>query len=124
MASDKAVTIPVPLRTASDRRAAERIPAAMPASVDGEAAVTRDLSANGLSFITEQHYAIGAHVEVVVDYLLDGHNYPLACEAEVVRVEPVEQGYRIGARLLPQQQLRDIAVPAASEGSAPSRGAA
>lgn len=124
MASDKAVTIPVPLQAHSERRATGRLTAAMPASVDGAAAVTQDFSASGLSFVTERSYPVGAQVEVVVDYLLDGHNYPLACRAEVVRVEATAQGYRIGARLLPQAGLNDIAVPAEAEGRAPSPGAA
>lgn len=102
MASGK-VHIPVQLRSrASDRRAAERIPAEMPISVDGHGGRTADLSASGLSFIADRPYAVGATVDVVIDYLLDGHQYPLHCQAEVVRVAPTGSGYAVGARLAPQ----------------------
>lgn len=117
MTIDKAVKIPVALRSAGERRGAERFVAAMPVSVDGGAGTTQDLSANGLSFLAERSYAVGAQVDVVIEYLLDGHNYPLACVAEVVRVEPAPGGFRIGARLALDSQLQDVAVPGDAAGA-------
>lgn len=96
------VTIHIPLQTRDDRRRAERIAAEMPMSVDGQAGTTQDLSSSGLSFVAERPYEIGARIDLLIEYLLDGHNYPWHCEAEVVRIEPVEGGWRIGARLAPQ----------------------
>jgi hypothetical protein len=110
--SEKAVTIPVPLHARSNRRGEERFVAAMPVQVDGTAGTTQDLSTNGLSFVTDRHYELGARVQVVIEYLLDGHHYPLECEAEVVRVQAGPDGYTIGARLAPVGELADIAVPA------------
>ncbi|GAB3654747.1 PilZ domain-containing protein [Ramlibacter alkalitolerans] len=104
------VTIPVPLRPRRERREAERFGATMPVSVDGAPATTRDISANGLSFLSERSYESGARVQVVIEYLLDGQQYPLRCEAEVVRSEPAEGGFRIGARLLPRPQLVPVSV--------------
>jgi hypothetical protein len=49
-------------------------------------------------------------VEVVIEYLLDGHQYPLRCEAEVVRVEAGDQGYQVGARLTPESRISEILV--------------
>lgn len=106
-------TIPVPLQSRDERRQAERFIAAMPVSIDGEEGTTHDLSARGLSFLAEHSYEPGAHIDVVIEYLLDGHNYPLRCEAEVVRVEPADGGFRIGARLLPQAQLAEVQVASA-----------
>jgi hypothetical protein len=100
MGSDK-VTIPVQLRAASNRRGEDRLAAEMPVQIDGVSGTTQDLSNNGLSFVTERCYEVGARIAVVVEYLLDGHNYPLECEAEVMRVDAVPEGYRIGARLAP-----------------------
>ena len=104
------VTIPVPLHPRADRRQAERFGAAMPVSVDGESATTRDLSASGLSFLSEHAFQAGARVKVVIEYLLDGHQYPLRCEAEVVRSEPAEGGFRVGARLLPRPEVVPVTV--------------
>jgi hypothetical protein len=87
------VIIPVPLRARGERREAERFEAAMPVRVDGEAATTRDLSASGLSFLSERAYDPGARIEVVIEYLLDGQQYPLRCEAEVVRSVPAPGGF-------------------------------
>lgn len=102
--------IPVPLRTRDERRLAERFSAAMPVTVDGQAGTTEDLSSSGLSFISDRSYALGARVEVVIEYLLDGHQYPLRCEAEVMRIDPAPGGFRVGARLLPQSQIPDVSL--------------
>ena len=114
------VTIPVPLRSGDDRRRAERFAAAMPVSVDGCEGTTQDLSTSGLSFLSDRAYEPGARVEVVIEYLLDGHRYPLRCEAEVVRVESVGERFAIGARLVPQPQVQPVAV-APAESVAPER---
>jgi hypothetical protein len=104
------VTIPVPLQPRSDRRQAERFGAAMPVSVDGQSATTQDLSASGLSFLSDHAYERGARVQVVIEYLLDGHQYPLRCEAEVVRSDPAEGRFRVGARLVPRPELVPVTV--------------
>lgn len=109
-------TIPVPLQGHSDRRQAGRIAAAMPVRVDGHEATTRDLSATGLSFVSDRPCTPGGRVEVIVEYLLDGHHYPLRCEAEVLRVEAEAGRWRVGARLVPQSQLVDVQVPPADSG--------
>lgn len=103
-------TISVPLRTRDERRAAERFHAAMPVRVDGREGTTQDLSTTGLSFRADRAYEPGARVEVVIEYLLDGHRYPLRCEAEVVRSVATADGFTIGARLAPQSQI--VEVPA------------
>jgi hypothetical protein len=47
----------------------------------------------------------------VIEYLLDGHQYPLHCEAEVVRSDSVADGaWRVGARLMPQSQVEPVPV--------------
>jgi hypothetical protein len=103
------VTIPVQLQ-GRERRQAERFDAAMPLTVDGRQGTTQDLSATGLSFLAERPYEIGSRVDVVIEYLLDGHHYPLRCEAEVVRSDAAEGGFRVGARLMPQSQADPVSV--------------
>lgn len=109
MAGD-GLTIAIPLHTRDERRRAERFVAAMPVTVDGREGTTQDLSATGLSFHADHPYAPGDLVEVVIEYLLDGHNYPLRCQAHVVRSVPGADGYTIGARLAPQPQLQEVPV--------------
>jgi hypothetical protein len=90
----------VPMRRRSEQRAAERFEMELPMKVaDGSGGTTRDLSVNGLSFTSAQPYDIGARIDVTIEYLLDGHNFPLRCEALVVRCEPCGAAYTIGARL-------------------------
>ena len=109
--SGEPLTIPIPLQTRDDRRRAERFIAAMPVSVDGREGTTQDLSSTGLSFTADQPYAPGTRVQVVIEYLLDGHNYPLRCEAEVVRsTSSPEGGYMIGARLAAQPDVDSVPV--------------
>ena len=110
--AEPGLTISVPLRTLDERRQAERFSATMPVSVDGKQGTTNDLSTTGLSFHSDRAYEPGARVDVVIEYLLDGHNYPLACKAEVVSVQDLPEGWRIGARLAPQSPLADATAPA------------
>lgn len=110
------VTIAVPLQTGRERRQAERFGATMPVTVDGHQGSTHDLSTTGLSFVADRPYELGARVEVVIEYLLDGHQYPLRCEAEVVRSDAAPDGrYKVGARLMPQSQLDPVPVADADD---------
>lgn len=111
-------TIAIPLHTRKERRRDERFVAAMPVSVDGHQGITRDLSSTGFSFHADRQHEPGSRVEVVIEYLLDGHHYPLRCQAEVVRCQPAGAGYTIGARLAPQAQLQEVPV---GEPDAPRR---
>ena len=104
----KGITIQVPLQRREERRACDRYVAAMPVRVDGEESTTQDLSTSGLSFVADRHYDIGARIDVVIEYILDGHHYPLRCQAEVVRVQPTAGAFTVGARLLPQTGEQDM----------------
>jgi len=108
--AEPGLTISVPLQTRDERREAERFHAAMPVSVDGREGTTNDLSTTGLSFRADRAYEPGTRVEVVIEYLLDGHQSPLRCEAEVVRSTPDGDGYTVGARLLPASQIPAAAL--------------
>lgn len=112
------LTIAIPLHTRDERRRDERFVAAMPVAVDGHPGTTQDLSPTGLSFQSDRHHEPGSRVDVVIEYLLDGHHYPLRCQAEVVRCQPAGDGYTIGARLAPQPHLQELPV---GEPDAPRR---
>jgi len=90
----------VPLRRRQEKRGAERFEMELPLTVGtGQGGVTRDLSVSGLSFTSRQPYVVGEEIDLTVEYLLDGSNFPLRCRATVVRCDPCAGGFTIGARL-------------------------
>jgi hypothetical protein len=90
----------VPLRRRQEKRGAERFEMELPLSVgNGQGGVTRDLSVSGVSFTSRQPYVVGEEIDLTVEYLLDGHNFPLRCRATVVRCDPCTGGFTVGARL-------------------------
>jgi hypothetical protein len=94
------VVSPLAAAPASDQRVAPRFGVGMPYTLDGHEGQTKDLSATGLSFESETAYPVGAIVELTLRYGLDGHNFPMQCRVEVVRVEPGGgRGFTIAARM-------------------------
>lgn len=91
--------IPLSATASRDQRAAERFGVGLPYMLDGHEGQTCDLSATGLSFCSETPYAVGTIVDLTLRYGLDGHNFPLRCEVEVVRVEPDGDRFHVAARL-------------------------
>ena len=90
---------PAPV-TGRDQRASERFGVGLPFTLEsGLQGHTRDLSATGLSFDSDIPYAVGAIVELTLRYGLDGHNFPMPCQVEVVRVDPAGEGFSVAARL-------------------------
>lgn len=92
--------IAIPLRSRAEKRAAERFGVNMPVRVEGHETVTQDLSASGIAFESDRPYAPGDRIQVTIEYLMDGHDYPLSCDAVVVRCEANGSMYSVGARLL------------------------
>ena len=115
------ITIQVPLQRRAERRASDRFVAAMPVKVDGEEGVTRDLSSGGLSFVADRSYEVGTRIDVVIEYILDGHHYPLRCQAEVVRVESAGAAYTVGARLIPETTMQDVPAGGPERAAQPLR---
>ncbi len=90
----------VALRRRQEKRGAERFEMELPVTVsDGQGGVTRNVSVSGLSFTSPQPYRVGERIDLTVDYLLDGHSFPLRCEALVVRCDAFAGGFDIGAKL-------------------------
>ena len=90
----------VPLRRREEKRGAERFEMELPVTVEGgPGGVTRDVSVSGLAFTSREPYVLGQRIELTVEYLLDGHNFPLRCDATVVRCEACAGGFTIGVRL-------------------------
>jgi hypothetical protein len=83
----------------SDQRRAERFGVGLPYTLNGVEGHTRDLSSSGLSFESDVDYPVGSIVKLTLRYGLDGHNFPLPCEVEVVRVERTGEQFLVAARL-------------------------
>ena len=81
-----------------NQRESERFGIGMEYTLDGKQGRTRDLSATGLSFESDIGYPVGTKIQMTLRYGLDGHNFPLPCEVEVMRVEPEENRFCIAAR--------------------------
>jgi len=84
----------------SEHRTAVRFDTHLPVRLDGDQAVSHNISANGIYFETDVPHELGALVNFTVEFQLYGQRHRLLCEGKVVRVEA--QGSRIGvaARLL------------------------
>jgi hypothetical protein len=92
--------VPPLRRNPGEQRAAERFGVGLPYTLEsGRQGHTRDLSATGLSFESDVAYPLGAVVRLTVRYGLDGHNFPMPCEVEVLRVEEQGGHFNIGGRL-------------------------
>jgi hypothetical protein len=83
-----------------DQRAAQRFGVALRLTIDGEEGATHDLSATGLYFASDTAYVAGQTVTLVLEFPGLAGPRKLGCEAEVVRVTPVEQGFNVAVRLL------------------------
>lgn len=84
----------------SEQRVCERFGVSLPYTIDAEQGHTSDLSSTGVAFESSTRYAPGDRIRMTVRYGLDGHNLPLPCELEVVRVERHGEEFKIGARLI------------------------
>jgi len=83
-----------------DQRAAQRFGLALRLTVNGGEGATHDLSATGLSFESERGYEVDERIELVLEFPGGQRVYPLTCQAQVVRVSAVGEGFNIAVRLL------------------------
>lgn len=83
-----------------DQRAAQRFGIALRLTVEGDEGATHDLSATGLYFASETAYVQGQTLSMVLEFPGATGTRNLACEAEVVRVTTVGDGFNVAVRLL------------------------
>ena len=85
---------------AREQRAAARFETRLPVHLDGAAASTCDISAQGICFEADEPLPLGALVNFSVEYSLYGQRHRLSCEGKVVRVDREDGRTRVAARLL------------------------
>ncbi len=72
---------------AKNSRSEERVPAALPVTLDRGTGITRDIRASGVFFETEVNYASGSVISFSIE--LDGPTgkMMLKCQGQITRVE-------------------------------------
>lgn len=72
----------------------ERVPAALPVSLDRGAGITRDVSASGVFFETDVNYAPGSEISFAIELNGPAGKMMFKCLGQIVRVE--ERGGKVG----------------------------
>ncbi|MDP3605662.1 MAG: PilZ domain-containing protein [Polaromonas sp.] len=83
-----------------DKRSAQRFGLALRLTIDGNEGATHDLSTTGLFFESGTSYVPAQMIDMVLEFPGATGTRKLNCQAEVVRVTPVEQGFNVAVRLL------------------------
>jgi hypothetical protein len=83
-----------------DQRSSERYGIALPITMEDGEGESLDISETGILFETDAEPRIGARIDMTLQYSMDGHDYHMGCEAEVVRVERVGRKVNVAARLV------------------------
>lgn len=81
------------------QRSAERFGLALPITMEGEECATHDISATGVLLETASAPALGATVELKLQYRSAGREHSLDCSGKVVRVERHGENYNIAVKL-------------------------
>lgn len=93
-----------PIHTAAaiamEPRSSDRFGIALPITMEDGVGETLDLSETGILFETESEPKVGARIGMTLTYSMDGQDYHVGCQAEVVRVERVGEKVNVAARLL------------------------
>jgi hypothetical protein len=83
------------------KRRDARVKASLPVSVDGRAAgVTKDVSASGVFFETEEDMADGSAIEFTVEFESPTGKLVMRCSGQIVRVERSGGKLGVAAKIL------------------------
>jgi PilZ domain len=93
-------TGPASNASAMDQRSSDRFGIALPITLEDGEGETLDLSETGILFETESEPQVGSRIGLTLQYSMDGQEYHMGCEAEVVRVERVGLKVNVAAKLL------------------------
>lgn len=76
-----------------EHRKEERVNAALPVRLGSKSGITHDVSASGVCFETDEHYAVGNVISLAVEMDAPGGKMLLTCRGEIVRV--IQRGERV-----------------------------
>ena len=91
---------PAAANSALQPRSSDRFGIALPITMEDGVGETLDISETGILFETRSEPKVGARIGMTLQYSMDGHDYHMGCQAEVVRVERVGEKVNVAARLL------------------------
>jgi hypothetical protein len=74
-------------RKEKEKRRGRRVAAALPVALEGQPALSRDVSASGIFLETEAGYALGSPVSMALDLDTPWGKVMFRCEGRIVRVE-------------------------------------
>ena len=82
-----------------DGRSAQRVDVEIPVMIGNDEAATQNLSSTGMLIEASSAPEIGARVDMMLQYLVNGQDFALRCHGEVVRVQQRGNGYTVAVRL-------------------------
>ena len=85
----------------AEQRAVQRISLEVPIMVGDTSGTTRNISGNGIYFVTEEPFSADENIQfsLALDYVVPGKLLQFACQGRVVRVESLGEQYGIAARI-------------------------
>ena len=103
-------------------RESERVNVVIPVLIEGGAqAETRNLSAQGLFFVTDRDMEPGKPLRFTIEFGSNAGTFHLDCAAEIVRVENVGGKIGVGARII-ESRLERRTGPAEAQPLHPDEG--
>ena len=95
-----------------ESRSEERVRAALPVQVgDRVCGITRDVSASGIFFETDDTFTAGGSISFAIDIDAPGGRMVMSCRGEVVRVEQRDRRVGVAVRIV-ESSLRAVASAA------------
>ncbi len=70
-----------------DQRLASRLDAALPVTLEQNTGLTRNVSASGICFEVDSHYALGSEISFVIELETFNKKMFLNCKGRIVRTE-------------------------------------
>ena len=84
-----------------EKRASKRIPIEVPVYIGREKSITRDVSWDGIYFLTNRLFTEGGNLDFSLDlaYALPGKPVKLGCQGKVIRVEQHDGKFGIAVKI-------------------------
>ena len=82
-----------------EHRKEERVSAALPVRLRSGKGITSDVSASGVCFETDEHYAVGNAISFAVEMKAPTGKMLLTCRGEILRVEQCGPRMKVAVKI-------------------------